>query len=87
MEDILKTLLITLNAKYIHTSLALRWLYVANKNNYDIDFREYTIKDKLDDILVDIIDEIVISRNWCLHMECKTNKGISDKIKNKTGIL
>ena len=53
----MKTLLITLNAKYIHTSLALRWLYVANKNNYDIDFREYTIKDKLDDILVDIIDE------------------------------
>ena len=41
----MKTILTTLNAKYIHTSLALRWLYVANKDRFDISFREYVIKE------------------------------------------
>jgi radical SAM superfamily enzyme YgiQ (UPF0313 family) len=41
----MKTILTTLNAKYIHTSLALRWLYVANKGRFDISFREYVIKE------------------------------------------
>lgn len=41
----MKTILTTLNAKYIHTSLALRWLYVANKERCDITFKEYTIKE------------------------------------------
>ena len=50
----IKTLLITLNAKYIHTSLALRWLYVANKDKFDISFREYTIKENLEKIVSDI---------------------------------
>lgn len=40
----MKTVLTTLNAKYIHTSLALRWLYVANKERFDLSFCEYTIK-------------------------------------------
>ena len=43
----MKTILTTLNAKYIHTSLALRWLYVANKERFDISFKEYTIKEDL----------------------------------------
>lgn len=43
----MKTVLTTLNAKYIHTSLALRWLYVANKDRFDISFCEYTIKENL----------------------------------------
>lgn len=41
----MKTVLTTLNAKYIHTSLALRWLYVANRDRFDISFREYTVKE------------------------------------------
>lgn len=40
-------LLTTLNAKYIHKNLALRWLYVANQNRYDVDIKEYTIKQDL----------------------------------------
>lgn len=43
----MKTILATLNAKYIHTSLALRWLYVANKDRFDIAFKEYAIKESL----------------------------------------
>jgi anaerobic magnesium-protoporphyrin IX monomethyl ester cyclase len=41
----MKTILVTLNAKYIHTSLALRLLYVANKDRFDISFKEYIIKE------------------------------------------
>lgn len=51
----MKTILTTLNAKYIHTSLALRWLYVVNREQHDIDFIEYTIKESVDKIADDII--------------------------------
>ena len=47
----MKTVLATLNAKYIHTSLALRWLYVANKDHFDIDFIEYTLKEDTEIII------------------------------------
>lgn len=53
----MKTLLITQNAKYIHTSLALRWLYVASKDLHDIDFKEYTIKDSIESIVSDILSQ------------------------------
>jgi len=46
----MKTVISTLNAKYIHTSLALRWLFVANKDRFDISFCEYTLKEDLDKI-------------------------------------
>lgn len=53
----MKTLLTTLNAKYIHKSLSLRLLYVACKNNFDIDFIEYTIKDSTEDIVYDLLKQ------------------------------
>jgi len=43
----MKTILTTLNAKYIHTSPALRWLYVANKDRFDVSFKEYIVKDDI----------------------------------------
>ncbi len=51
----MKTILTTLNAKYIHTSLALRWLYVANKDRFDLSFKEYTIKDDTERITKDLL--------------------------------
>lgn len=51
----MKTLITTLNSKYIHKSLALRLLYVATKDYHDVDFKEYTIKEDLDKITSDII--------------------------------
>ena len=50
----MKTLLMTLNSKFIHTSLALRLLYQASKE-FAVDFKEYTIKDDLEIIANDII--------------------------------
>lgn len=41
----MKTILSTLNAKYIHSSLALRLLYVASKEKHDISFKEFVIKE------------------------------------------
>lgn len=55
----MKTLITTLNSKYIHKSLALRLLYVAAKDKHDIDFKEYTIKEDLDAIANDIIKQDV----------------------------
>jgi len=51
----MKTILTTLNAKYIHTSLALRWLYVANKDKFDISFREYVIKEDINRIADELL--------------------------------
>lgn len=52
----MKTFITTLNAKYIHTSLALRWLYVANKDKFDITFKEYTIKENIETIAEELSD-------------------------------
>jgi radical SAM superfamily enzyme YgiQ (UPF0313 family) len=48
----MKTLLISINAKYIHTNNAVR-LLKANCD-FDIDILEYTIKDSIEDIIKDI---------------------------------
>src|SRR5690554_2667117 len=53
----MKLVLTTLNAKYIHTSLALRWLYVANKDYFDISLQEYTIKEDIALIQENILQE------------------------------
>ncbi len=51
----MKILLTTLNAKYIHSSLALRYLEkYCQSDYYDISIQEYTINDQLDKITADI---------------------------------
>ena len=54
----MKTLLVGINAKYIHTNLAIRDIFGYIKQNNkeeDIQIYEATINDELDDILEDII--------------------------------
>ncbi|MDR2037309.1 MAG: B12-binding domain-containing radical SAM protein [Bacteroidales bacterium] len=51
----LKSVVTTLNAKYIHRSLAVRLLYVANKDRFDISFKEYTIKEDIETIAGDLL--------------------------------
>ncbi len=55
----MKTLITTLNAKYIHTALSLRLLYVASYKKHDVHFKEYTIKDSLKHIQEDILKQDV----------------------------
>ena len=51
----MKVILATINAKYIHTSLALRLLYVATKERFDVSFREYTLKEDVEKIANDLL--------------------------------
>lgn len=50
----MKVLVTTLNAKYIHTSLSIRYLRAFCQNDFDIDMTEYTIKDPAMNIVSDL---------------------------------
>ncbi|CAM2988235.1 B12-binding domain-containing radical SAM protein [Paenibacillus sediminis] len=50
----MKVILTTLNSKYIHTSLALRYLKAFSQQDFDIDIVEYTIKDPVMNIVSDL---------------------------------
>lgn len=53
----MKTLLTTMNAKYIHKALSLRLLYVALYKKHDIEFVEFTIKDQIESIATNILSK------------------------------
>ncbi|SDS17233.1 Radical SAM superfamily enzyme YgiQ, UPF0313 family [Paenibacillaceae bacterium GAS479] len=50
----MKVVLATLNAKYIHTSLALRCLKAYSEKDFPIEIAEYTIKDPVMNIVSDL---------------------------------
>lgn len=50
----MKFMLVTLNSKYIHSSLALRCLYTSVKDDFDVTLGEYTINDNMHHILSNI---------------------------------
>ncbi|MEQ7053085.1 radical SAM protein [Paenibacillaceae sp. P-4] len=50
----MKVVLATLNAKYIHTSLAIRCLKAHCESEFDVDIAEYTIKDPVMNIVSDL---------------------------------
>lgn len=50
----MKVILSTLNAKYIHTSLAIRCLKAYSEKDFNIELAEYTIKDPVMNIVSDL---------------------------------
>ena len=50
----MKVVLTTLNAKYIHTSLAIRYLKASCEHEFDVELAEYTIKDPSMNIVSDL---------------------------------
>lgn len=50
-----KILLTTCNAKYIHKNLALRWIYTTCPYQERVSLREFTIKDKKEKIVQEIL--------------------------------
>lgn len=50
-------LLTTLNAKYIHKNLALRWLYVAAPSSVHVTIKEYTIKHDVETIVNELAED------------------------------
>lgn len=53
----MKVILATLNAKFIHTSLAIRLLKAYSEKEFDIDLAEYTIKDPVMNIVSDLFQK------------------------------
>ncbi|WP_223700587.1 B12-binding domain-containing radical SAM protein [Sutcliffiella deserti] len=53
----MKIIATTLNAKYIHTNLAIRYLKAYAEPEYNVDLVEYTIKDPLMNIVSDLIQK------------------------------
>ncbi|WP_019153032.1 B12-binding domain-containing radical SAM protein [Robertmurraya massiliosenegalensis] len=51
----MKIICTTLNAKYIHTNIAIRYLKAFAKPEFDIDIVEFTIKDPTINIVTDLI--------------------------------
>lgn len=51
----MKVLLTTLNSKYIHTNLALRYLKRTIEDKYDVELREFTINEHNSDILREVV--------------------------------
>ena len=50
-----KILLVAINAKYIHSNLAVHSIRVSlEKNGYSAEVREYTINNQIEEILDDI---------------------------------
>ena len=49
----MKVIAATLNAKYIHTSLSIRYLKAYAQPEYDVELCEYTIKDPTINIVTD----------------------------------
>ncbi|NLC94948.1 MAG: DUF4080 domain-containing protein [Bacilli bacterium] len=47
----MKTVLVGINAKFIHPNLAIRYLYTYTKDEYDVDFIEFTIKEDVSEIV------------------------------------
>ena len=50
----MKVVVSTLNAKYIHTCLALRYLKAFSEKDFDIQIAEFTIKDPVMNIVSDL---------------------------------
>ncbi|MDF2923262.1 MAG: radical protein [Paenibacillaceae bacterium] len=50
----MKVVLSTLNAKYIHTSLALRYLKAYSGREFEVEIAEYTIKDPVMSVVTDL---------------------------------
>jgi len=49
-SNTMTVLLTTLNAKYIHTNLAIRLLYALNEDHPGLDWKEFTIKENQDEV-------------------------------------
>lgn len=84
----MKTLITTLNSKFIHTSLALRLLYVGSKDYHNVDFKEYTIKDNLisirDNILSKEVDVVAFS---CYIWNIEYIRQLCSMLKKKKNII
>ena len=89
----MKILLTTLNSKFIHTNLAIRYLKAFVKDILPVDIREYTINNDLDYILKDIYRnnyDVVLFSTYIWNVDdtakiCENLKKVNPNIKIALG--
>ena len=80
----MKVLLVGINAKYIHPNLAIRLL--KKNTSYDVDIKEFTIKDNLENIVSYLLNYEIIGFS-CYIWNINLIKEILPLLKGKTIIL
>jgi radical SAM superfamily enzyme YgiQ (UPF0313 family) len=79
----MKVLLTTLNAKYIHTNLAIRLLFQLNKAKHpDLAWREFTIKENRDEI-ADFCKDFEVVAFSCYIWNITQTLEVAKKIKER----
>lgn len=86
----MKILLVGINSKFIHSNLAIRYLYAYTKDlKYNIEVKEYTINDSMENILRGILEEepdLVCFSTYVWNTEiikklARLIKAVSEKVK------
>lgn len=77
----MKTLLTTINSKYIHQNLAIRLLYELNKSNKNLFWKEFNSKENIDEI-VDYCKDFQIVAFSCYIWNITLTIEIAKKIKS-----
>jgi len=76
----MKVLLSTLNAKYIHTNLAIRLLYELNQHHKGLAWKEFTIKENQDEV-ADYCKDFDVVAFSCYIWNITQTKEVAQKIK------
>lgn len=77
----MKVCFVAVNAKYIHTNPAVRLLTKISKVKYDAEFKEFTIKDKIESIINNLLDYDVIGLScyiWNIEIMIELAKKIKE---------
>ncbi len=78
----MQILLTTLNAKYIHTNLAIRLLYSLNKDYEGLQWKEFTIKENQDEVS-DYCSQFDVVTFSCYIWNITQTLEVAQKIKQK----
>ena len=85
----MKIICTTLNAKYIHTNLAIRYLKAYAEPEFDVEIAEYTIKDPIMNIVTDLYrkkPDVIGFSCYIWNIE-ETIKVIANVKKNQSSIF
>ena len=83
----MRILLTTLNAKYIHTNLAIRLLYELNQNNKGLEWKEFTIKEPKEEVAKECAAFDVVAFSWNITQTLAVAKKIKELNPNITILL
>ena len=86
----MRILLTTLNAKYIHTNLAIRLLYELNQDHKGLEWKEFTIKEPKDEVAKECAAFDVIAFScyiWNITQTLEVAKKIKEYNPNTTILL